>query len=66
MSFIEPPKENIQTVIQMLMPFTYSMEYMDSIDYDRDRAENPFMFDVSICVQLLGGILYTKNDINIQ
>ena len=66
MSFLEPTKENVITAIQTIMPYTYSQEYMESIDFDRDQAENPLMYDVTLAVLLLGGVLYTKNDVNIQ
>ncbi len=56
------PAENIQNVIILLMPYTYSREYMEEINYNREACENEFSFDCSMAVILLGGSLMCKND----
>ena len=54
--------QNIQVVIGMLLPYTYSQEYLYSIGWDRESCDNGFMFDCSIAVNLLGGHLLNKKD----
>jgi hypothetical protein len=57
------PTNNIQTVIAILSSWSYSIEYMESIGWQRELAEDELIFDLSICVNLLGGSLTCKKDL---
>jgi hypothetical protein len=56
------PPNNIQTVISILSAWTYSVEYLESIGWQRELAEDELIFDMSLCVTLLGGTLVCKKD----
>jgi hypothetical protein len=61
------PPNNIQAVIAILSQWSYSKEMMDSIGWQRELAEDELIFDMSLCVHLLGGSLPDKscfNDLN--
>jgi hypothetical protein len=62
-AFVVPP-QNIQAVISMLLAYSYSQEYVDSINWNRDACDNEFMYDCSLAVNLLGGRLINKSDFN--
>jgi hypothetical protein len=57
------PPNNIQTVIAILSQWSYSKEMMDSIKWERDLADDELIFDLSLCVHLLGGSLVCKKDL---
>jgi hypothetical protein len=56
------PPNNIQTVIAILSQWSYSKEMTDSIGWQRELAEDELIFDLSICVNLLGAALVCKKD----
>jgi hypothetical protein len=56
------PPNNIQAVIAILSQWSYSKEMMDSIGWQRELAEDELIFDMSLCVTLLGGTLVCKKD----
>jgi len=61
------PAININSAIGILYPYCYSIEYMNSINWLQENAEDEFMFDVSMAITLLGGQLPDKsmyNDLN--
>ena len=58
----EVSAQNIQAAIGMLMDYTYSQEYLESINWDRNACDNEFMYDVSMAVVLLGARLFNKKD----
>lgn len=57
------PPQNIQAAIEMLYEYTFSQEYLESINYNRELSEDCLMFDISMAVILLGGTLSNKQDL---
>jgi len=55
------PTINIQSAIELLMPYSYSQEMMESLCWDVDNAEDPLMFDLSMAIVILGGKLMDKS-----
>lgn len=57
-----PNPQNIQAAIGILMAWSYSKEYLISIEYNRELAEDEMMFDVPIALELLGARLPCRED----
>lgn len=52
-----PPKENIESVINMLSNHCYSVEECEAVNWDANKIEHldATAFENSVCIKLLGG-----------